>query len=106
MSASSQPISLQRFKDALPSLPLSSLYDTVLTTTNSLSHLVSSNQQLEPLAREGDEVCQEAYQENGEVMARMKDRLSALQQEFDQRGVSWVLDDNHFNGVKPVTDPS
>lgn len=54
-----------------------------------MQHLVRSNEQLRPLADEGDDDCAEAVRENDEVMLRMRERLRLLRAEVERRGYGW-----------------
>lgn len=90
MSAGSQPISSQRFATALLTVPLSTLHSTAAEIRNSLAHLHSSNEQLEPHAQRGDRTCREAIEENMTTMDRMNGRLQLLKQEVLKRGMPWV----------------
>lgn len=90
MSASAQPISAARFAAALPELPLSTLHTTASQIRVSLAHLESSNAELAPHAKDGDDVCAEAIAENEIVMGRMRERLALLRAEVEGRGMPWV----------------
>ena len=54
-----------------------------------LHTLESSNQQLQPFASEGDKDCAEAIEENVAVIGRMKDRVTLLRVEVENRGLRW-----------------
>ena len=113
MSGSSQPVSSARFASALEELPLSKIHETAAEIRNSKAHLISSNEQLQPFAAEGDSVCKEAIEENEEVLKRMDGRLDILKAEVERRGMPWTEDplqqdeetkvngegDAHVNGV-------
>ena len=74
-----------------------------------MAHLVSSNQQLQPFADEGDSDCAEAIRENLLVMRRMEERVSLLKREVEGRGFKWGEDepgpeDVESNGYPSVED--
>ena len=91
MSSESAPISLPRFAAALNDLPISALYAKHAELTNSITHLESSNQQLEEFARENDDRdCYEALLENRHVMKNMQERMDAVKKEVEEvRGLPW-----------------
>ena len=89
MSSRSLPISLDRFAEALQDLPSSSLPLKLAELLNSISHLESSNHQLQPFANEGDADCADAIRENLEVIERMKSRIDLIKREVQHRGLRW-----------------
>ena len=72
MSSSAIPITRERFAEAIKELPLANLHFKAAEIRNSIAHLVSSNQQLQPLADEGDSDCIYAIKENILVTQRME----------------------------------
>lgn len=90
MSATSNPIPPERFALAIHDLPLSSLHAKAAEIRNSISHLVYSNQQLQPFADDGDTDCADAIKENEEVMRRMEERIELLRAEVEGRGMRWA----------------
>ena len=122
MSSTATPIPPQRFAEAIKELPLANLHFKAAEICNSISHLVSSNQQLQPFADEGDSDCAEAIQENLVVIHRMEERISLLKGEVEGRGFKWGeeeprsenVDLNGHAGVEafreahtgPITRPS
>lgn len=97
MSSTSTPIPLHRFAEAIRGLPLSNLHLKAAELHNSIAHLESSNQQLKPSADDGDRVCSDAIGENLEVIGRMRERISLLKQEVEQRGFLWEEGGNETN---------
>ena len=93
MSSSATPIPPQRFAEAIKELPLSNLHLKATEIRNSIAHLVSSNQQLQSFADEGDSDCAAAIQENILVVQRMEERISLLKREVEGRGFKWVDDE-------------
>ncbi|KAF3043233.1 hypothetical protein E8E12_009589 [Didymella heteroderae] len=91
MSAESTPITAARFAAALNDLPISSLYAKHAELTNSITHLESSNRQLEDFARENDDRdCYEALLENRQVMKNFNERMEMIKKEVEQvRGLPW-----------------
>ncbi|KAJ4341902.1 hypothetical protein N0V87_001567 [Didymella glomerata] len=91
MSAESTPISAARFAAALNDLPISSLYAKHTELTNSITHLESSNKQLEDFARENDDRdCYEALLENRQVMKSFNERMELIRKEVEAvRGLPW-----------------
>ncbi|MCJ1364588.1 hypothetical protein MMC16_003701 [Acarospora aff. strigata] len=89
MSATAAPISHERFALALVDLPLSNLHLKASEFRNSISHLLSSNQQLQPFADEGDQDCVDAIRENEEVLVRLRERIELLRREVERRGFRW-----------------
>ena len=96
MSTSSTPIPPHRFAEALIDLPVENLYSKAAEIRNAVSHLQSSNQQLEIYARgeEGDRDCAEAIDENGVTIRRMRERLNLLRREVEGRGLVWHSEDS------------
>ncbi|KAL9081736.1 MAG: hypothetical protein Q9159_007069 [Coniocarpon cinnabarinum] len=93
MSASTCPVTPERFAEALEALPLSTLHNTAAEIRNSQTHLRSSNLELEPHAVAGDDVCKDAIVENEQVLQRMEQRLDLLKTEVERRGLPWVEGD-------------
>jgi hypothetical protein len=92
MSAEAIPIPLPRFRSALTSLPISALYAKSRELHNSVSHLLSSNQELTSFITESgpDADCQQAIVENEETIARMEERILAVEYEVVvERGLPW-----------------
>ena len=91
MSAESTPITAARFAAALNDLPISSLYAKHAELTNSITHLESSNKQLEDFARENDDRdCYEALLENRQVMKNFNERMALIKKEVEEvRGLPW-----------------
>ncbi|KAH7080570.1 hypothetical protein BKA63DRAFT_563250 [Paraphoma chrysanthemicola] len=91
MSAQTTPISPTRFASALTDLPISSIYAKHAELRNSITHMQSSNAQLEDYARDNDDrECYEAVLENREVMKRFEERIELLRREVvEVRGLPW-----------------
>jgi TolA-binding protein len=91
MSADAAPITFTRFSKALEDLSVESLYAKYSELTNQLTHLESSNKQLEEFARENDDRdCYEALLENKQVVKRFEERREAIKNEVkDVRGLPW-----------------
>lgn len=91
MSAESRPITAARFAAALNDLPISSLYAKHAELSNSITHLESSNKQLEDFARENDDRdCYEALLENRQVMNNFNERMELIRKEVEEvRGLPW-----------------
>ncbi|KAI9782920.1 MAG: hypothetical protein M1839_004395 [Geoglossum umbratile] len=85
----SAPITASAFSQALPALPLSTLHAKVAELRNSISHLISSNNELESYAEAGDQECKDAIEENKEVIGRMEERLKLVKAEVEMRGLRW-----------------
>ncbi|KAI4186452.1 MAG: hypothetical protein L6R41_003467 [Letrouitia leprolyta] len=110
MSASTAPIPLDRFAEAIAELPLGNLHAKAAELRNSIAHLISSNQQLQQYAEDGDRDCADAVIENNEVIRRMESRISLLKTEVENRGFRWSEDEpvivngktadqtNHYQG--------
>ena len=90
MSFDATPITPERFAEAIKELPLANLHFKAAEIRNSIAHLVSSNQQLQPFADEGDSDCADAIQENLVVVQRMKERILLLKGEVEGRGSKWA----------------
>ena len=90
MSSDATPITAERFAEAIKELPLANLHFKAAEIRNSIAHLVSSNQQLQPFADEGDSDCADAIQENLVVVQRMKERILLLKGEVEGRGSKWA----------------
>jgi len=91
MSAEATPITAARFASALTDLPISSLYAKHAELTNNITHLESSNKQLEDFARENDDRdCYEALLENRQVMKNFNERMDLIRKEVEEvRGLPW-----------------
>ncbi|KAF2632155.1 hypothetical protein BU25DRAFT_142304 [Macroventuria anomochaeta] len=91
MSAEATPITAARFAAALTELPISSLYAKHAELINSITHLESSNKQLEDYARENDDRdCYEALLENRQVMKKFNERMDLIRKEVEEvRGLPW-----------------
>ncbi|KAI9738706.1 MAG: hypothetical protein M1834_008211 [Cirrosporium novae-zelandiae] len=89
MSSNSLPITAARFAEAITTLPLGNLHLKAAELRNSIAHLESSNVQLKPHADDGDQDCQEAIEENMDVISRMEDRIRLLKEEVERRGFRW-----------------
>lgn len=85
MSSTSTPISAHQFASAIKDLPLGNLYAKAVELRNSITHLESSNQQLEIFA-EDDQLCADAIKENEDVIKNMAERISLLKSEVEKRG--------------------
>jgi hypothetical protein len=93
MSSLSTPITSRQFAEAVHSLPLANLHFKAAEIRNSIAHLESSNQQLQPIADNGDLDCREAIEENAVVMKRMEERVLLLKNEVEGRGFKWGEDE-------------
>ena len=100
MSSTATPIPPQRFAEAIKELPLANLHLKAAEIRNSIAHLASSNQQLQPFADEGDSECAEAFQENLVVIQRMEERISLLKGEVEGRGFKWGEDEPRPENVE------
>ena len=89
MSSGATPITPERFAEAIKELPLANLHVKAAEIRNSIAHLVSSNQQLQPFVDEGDPDCIDAIQENLVVLQRMEERILLLKGEVEGRGFRW-----------------
>ncbi|KAI4126103.1 MAG: hypothetical protein LQ347_005103 [Umbilicaria vellea] len=89
MSSTATPIPLNRFTEAITTLPLSNLHFKAAELRNSIAHLEYSNLQLQPFAEEGDHDCKDAIAENKEVIRSMKERIECLKKEVEGRGFAW-----------------
>ncbi|KAL2043293.1 hypothetical protein N7G274_003599 [Stereocaulon virgatum] len=98
MSSTSIPIPPHRFAEAIKELPLANLHFKAAEIRNSISHLQSSNEQLQYFAGEGDRDCAEAIEENVVVIQRMEERIALLKREVEGRGFEWGKDENKGNG--------
>ena len=113
MSSTTTPIPAQRFAKAIKELPLANLHFKAAEIRNSIAHLLSSNQQLQSFANEGDSDCAEAIQENVVVIQRMEERVSLLKMEVEDRGFKWgedearleTVESNGHAGVEDVGGP-
>lgn len=92
MSAAATPIPPERFAEAIVDLPLANLHFKAAELRNSISHLESSNSQLQHFADEGDTDCTDAIRENEETMMRMEERVLLLRREVERRGFQWGED--------------
>ena len=90
MSSEATAITPERFAEAVKELPLANLHFKAVEIRNSMAHLVSSNQQLQPFADEGDPDCADAIQENLVVIQRMNKRILLLKGEVEGRGFKWA----------------
>ena len=90
MSSAAEPISAASFAEAIQDLPLGNLHSKAAEIRNSMLHLITSNEQLQTFADEGDQDCAEALQENVDVLSRMEIRVSLLKQEVERRGFMWA----------------
>ncbi|KAH8727580.1 hypothetical protein GQ44DRAFT_577462, partial [Phaeosphaeriaceae sp. PMI808] len=82
MSAGALPISRSRFASALSDLPIESVYAKYAELRNSITHMESSNKQLEDYARDNDDRdCYEALLENKQVITRFLERIELLKKE-------------------------
>jgi hypothetical protein len=99
MSSTSTPIMPHRFAEAIKELPLANLHFKAAEIRNSVAHLESSNQQLEPFANDGDKDCVEAIQENVVVIRRMEERIGLLRREVEGRGFKWGEDEQEKEDV-------
>ncbi|KAH6615070.1 hypothetical protein C7974DRAFT_417270 [Boeremia exigua] len=91
MSTESRPITAARFAAALTELPISSLYAKHAELSNNITHLESSNKQLEDYARENDDRdCYEALLENRQVMKTFNERMDMIRKEVEEvRSLPW-----------------
>ncbi|KAL6718074.1 hypothetical protein ACLMJK_004159 [Lecanora helva] len=96
MSANSTPITARHFAEAIKELILPNLHLKAAEIRNSIAHLMSSNEQLQPLADEGDSECREAIDENVVVIRRMEERICLLKQEVEGRGFKWGEEDQEY----------
>jgi serine protease inhibitor len=110
MSAEAAPITLTRFASALSELPIDAIYGKYSELRNNITHMESSNTQLEDFARENDDRdCYEALLENRQVIKRFQERIEALKKEVvEVRGLPWRPQDEeavvkvHENGAPAV----
>jgi hypothetical protein len=98
MSHESQPITLTRFASALSDLPIDAIYSKYSELRNNITHMESSNKQLEEFARENDDRdCYEALLENRQVIKRFEERITALKSEVTEvRGLPWRVRDEEM----------
>jgi hypothetical protein len=103
MAAANQPISAERFAQAIQDLPAENLYSKAHELENSITHLERSNSALdeyinsiradttlpESTRQEGDKDCAEAIQENNIVIQRQRERIELLKKEVERRGARW-----------------
>lgn len=78
------------FALAIKDLPVDTLYAKAAELQNNISHLNSSNEQLQPFADQGDHVCKEAISENDVVIKRMEERVGLCKVEVENRGLLWT----------------
>ena len=90
MSSDATPITPERFAEAIKELPLANLHFKTAEIRNSIAHLISSNQQLQLFADEGDADCVDAIEENQVVIQRMEERIFLLKGEVKGRGFKWA----------------
>ena len=100
MSSTSTPIAPDRFAEAIKELPLANLHFKAAEIRNSISHLESSNHQLEQFAEDGDKDCAEAIEENQVVVRRMEERIYLLKREVECRGFRWGEDDRAKGDIR------
>jgi hypothetical protein len=102
MSHESQPITLTRFASALSDLPIDAIYSKYSELRNNITHMESSNKQLEEFARENDDRdCYEALLENRQVIKRFEERIKALKNEVTEvRGLPWRVRDEEEGKVE------
>ncbi|KAF2431045.1 hypothetical protein EJ08DRAFT_611252 [Tothia fuscella] len=93
MSSEAAPITPARFRIAIHDLPISNLHAKAAELRNSITHLLSSNAQLQEFADAGDIDCQEAISDNEVVLARFRERIQMLREEVEGRGMRWVEDE-------------
>ena len=115
MSSTARPIPHQRFAEAIKELPHANLHFKAAEIRTSIAHLVSSNQQLQSFADEGDSDCAEAIQENLVVIQRMRERIVLLKGEVEGRGYKWgeneaampaIVESNGHAGAEIVGEAS
>ncbi|KAL9613417.1 MAG: hypothetical protein Q9167_002065 [Letrouitia subvulpina] len=94
MSAASAPITLHRFAEAIADLPLGNLHAKAAELRNSITHLESSNEQLQQYAAEGDRDYADAVRENQDVIQSMRQRIEYLRWEVETRGFRWEEDEH------------
>ena len=100
MSSGATPITPERFAEAIKELPLANLHFKAAEIRNSIAHLVSSNQQLQPFVDEGDPDCIDAIQENLVVIQRMEERILLLKGEVEGRGFRWGEERSRLESVE------
>lgn len=100
MSSSATPITTQHFAEAIQDLPLGNLHFKAAEIRNSIAHLESSNQQLQPFAENGDSDCKQAIEENAVVIKRMEQRVLLLKREVEGRGFKWGEDEQGQDGMQ------
>ena len=100
MSSNATPISAQRFAQAIKELPFANLVFKAAEIRNSIAHLLSSNQDLQPCADEGDSDCADAIQENLVVIQRMEKRIVLLKAEVEDRGFKWTEDERRQENIE------
>ncbi len=103
MSHEARPISPVSFAHALEDLPISNLYAKVFEINNSISHLESSNAQLQEYSDSqpnGDSDCLEAIRENVVVIVRMIERIEMVKSEVERRGGRWHEAGSDGDGAK------
>lgn len=102
MSSDATPITPERFAKAIKELPLANLHSKAAEIRNSIAHLVSSNQQLQPLADEGDVDCADAIEDNLVVIQRMEERIVLLKGEVEARGFKWAEEGSRPGSVESI----
>ena len=100
MSSTATPISAQRFAQAIKELPFANLVFKESEIRNSIAHLLSSNQDLQPSADKGDSDCADAIQENLVVIQRMEKRIVLLKAEVEERGFKWTEDERRHENLE------
>lgn len=88
MSSRSTPIPAHLFSTAIKDLPLENLHSKAAELQNSITHLESSNEQLESYV-DDDQDCADAIEENKDVITQMENRISLLRLEVERRGFRW-----------------
>jgi hypothetical protein len=90
MAAVGHSITSEAFALAIKDLPLENIYTKAAELQNSITHLLTSNVQMQPFAEEGDVVCRDAIRENDEVIKRMEERIGLCRSEVESRGQVWM----------------
>ena len=100
MSSGATPITPERFAKAIKELPLANLHFKAAEIRNSIAHLMSSNEQLQPFVDGGDPECNDAIQENLVVLQRMEERILLLKGEVEGRGFKWGEEGSSLENVE------
>ena len=96
MATESLPINAAAFAEAITELPLSAVYGKVSELRNSIAHLHRSNLELRIYLLESQDTEEEKKEiegyvaENETVMDSMKERITLLKTELENRGQPWV----------------